>query len=134
MTMTEIVSPRRLQEALSTALGDGIHSAILMDMSGNMLSCARSNDVPQEVDPYLPAILSNFWLDYQASDVTVVSDPRSLVLECEEGKIAIRSMRRQLLLVLMGGAQVPLGFLDSKAAQYVDHLNQALPDLPDLGY
>lgn len=30
MTMTEIVSPRRLQEALSTALGDGIHSAMFV--------------------------------------------------------------------------------------------------------
>ncbi|RUS24462.1 hypothetical protein BC938DRAFT_473542 [Jimgerdemannia flammicorona] len=124
-----MLRPRVLSQVLQQSTSGGIKASLLMNNEGSILASSADNDRDARV---YAAISANIWATYDKN----CSRPgfmgesgeeglRMVLVECEEGTIAITTVST-MLLCLVAADNVGLGIIIAKANALMRHLEEPL--------
>eukprot|EP01118_Nematostelium_gracile_P014518 TRINITY_DN5680_c0_g1_i1.p1 TRINITY_DN5680_c0_g1~~TRINITY_DN5680_c0_g1_i1.p1 ORF type:complete len:121 (-),score=37.63 TRINITY_DN5680_c0_g1_i1:77-439(-) len=115
-----MLKPKVLPKILQQAKTQGVKSAILVTMEGDLL--ASSGGDPN--DKLVGAIVLNIWASYQKISPSV----SVLLVECEEGKVAI-AQSSNFLICLQAEQSACFGSLKTKVEKLKEHFEDPLSKL-----
>ena len=114
-----LLSPATLPNVLGEAMLPGMRAVALLNRSGLLLGCAGD----AAIAPSLAAIVSTLWQSHEKCDVNGTLS--CLLLECEHGRLAIKSVGT-FILVCCSDSTVPFGLLNAKVMVLHDYLQAPL--------
>ncbi|KAI8823369.1 uncharacterized protein EV422DRAFT_520793 [Fimicolochytrium jonesii] len=136
-----MLKAKAIAQVLAQAATDDVRAALLLQQDGSLISFAGA---PEKEAKVIAAVASNVWFAYERNgkpasggarvggDNAHAQPPqrqgegmRSLVLECEHGKLALSKISR-MLLCLVAEENVEWGLLNAKTKALQDHLEGPL--------
>jgi len=116
-----MLKPKVIRDILDQVLGGGVKSSILLTTSGDTLGSAGNE--PNE--KLVGAIVLNIWSSYQKSSPGL----SCLLVDCEEGKLAVSSVASRFLVCCYGDQRVQDGMLKRKIDTLCSYLQGPLSSL-----
>eukprot|EP01047_Picozoa_sp_COSAG01_P067787 COSAG01_NODE_9643_length_2381_cov_140.677914_3_plen_133_part_00 len=109
---TRLLDPSALPKFLAHANSGGVKAALLCNRDGAVLSFVGD----RQGHKFAAAIAANMWTCYEANALGAVgaNELGCLLLDCEEGQLAVVQVSSALLLGMVADCTVPLGLLKAK--------------------
>ncbi|KAF9331473.1 Ragulator complex protein lamtor2 [Podila minutissima] len=117
-----MLKPKLISQVLQQATTGGVKATILLNPEGSLLAFAAQSDRDARI---YAAIASNIWTIYSKHCKADVGGLSFLMLECEEGKVAI-TVVSTMILCLVARDDVELGILKAKSEALTRHLEEPL--------
>ncbi|KAF9168119.1 Ragulator complex protein lamtor2 [Actinomortierella ambigua] len=117
-----MLKPKLISQVLQQATTGGVKATILLNLEGSLLAFAAQSDRDARI---YGALTSNIWSIYSKHVKTETGPLSFLILECEEGKVAV-SMVSTMILCLVAQEDVELGILKAKSEALTRHLEAPL--------
>ena len=114
-----LLSPKNLPLVLGDVVSPGIKVVTLINRSGMLIGCAGDMASAAPVS----AIVSNLWQSHEKCEGQ--GSLNCLLLECEEGRLAIKAVG-SFILACCSDTSIEFGLLKAKVTSLHDHL---LPSL-----
>ncbi|KAI9203638.1 uncharacterized protein BJ171DRAFT_509153 [Polychytrium aggregatum] len=126
-----MIKPRVISQLLAQANTGGVHSTLLLNLNGSLLAFAGGDDRFAKI---IAAVVTNIWSTYQkntcveAESASAPGQLQTLLLECEEGRVALTRVDK-LLLCLVGSNETEFGILRMKANALRSHMEEPLSQI-----
>ncbi|XP_064406168.1 ragulator complex protein LAMTOR2-like [Halichondria panicea] len=119
-----MLKPKALTKVLEQANTGGITCTLLLNHEGSLMAFAGKTERKENVTA---AIAANIWMSNERGARNAFPDEPLdfIVLDCLEGKVAIKSVANLLLCIYASG-NVGLGLLKAKADALSKHLEAPL--------
>lgn len=136
-----MLNAKAFSDSLHQVLGDGIETAMVIGLSGDLMGCASTaaaGDKTVNAQGLLSAAVTNMWAAYSNNDLSrpqqqamgdAAATPEGLeVLYATVGekKVCLFSVGGAAILVLAGQAAVEFGMLKAKGTALQRHLDGPL--------
>jgi len=115
-----MLKPKVLPKILEQSISSGVKASILITLGGDLL--ASSGGDPN--DKLVGAIALNIWNSYQK----VSKEMKCLLIECEQGRLAISKVS-DFLLCVYGDSSSQFGMLKAKLETLRQYLEEPLRQL-----
>ncbi|CAH1757441.1 6616_t:CDS:2 [Entrophospora sp. SA101] len=116
-----MLKPKAISSVLRQATTGGVKATLLLNSEGSPLAFVSESDNEARV---YAAIASSIWSTIDKIGKSVMKDDLNfLVIECEEGNVAIATVSN-MLLCLVAKPEVQLGILKAKTDALIDHLKE----------
>lgn len=129
METATLLAPDALPKILGHAISGGVRTALLCNRDGAVLSQVR--DESAQLDESVPvggqreadsartfaaAIVANMWTSYEANALGAVraNELHCLLIDCEEGQLAVVKVSPALLLGMLADKEMEPGLLRAK--------------------
>lgn len=112
---------KALPEVLRQATTDGVHGALILTHDGSLL--ASLDEADPNRSKVVAAIVANLWDAYREKSP---SPPETMILDCDQGVVAVKAITEKLLLCLYADNRVPIGILKLKLDKQVEFLAPSL--------
>ncbi|CAG8468691.1 6200_t:CDS:2 [Paraglomus occultum] len=122
-----MLKPKAIQQVLKQATSGGVRATLLLNSEGSPISFVAETD--REARIYA-AIASNVWTTFEKGTKSMTQDDgvRFLVVECEEGTLALTTVSK-MMLCLVAKPEVGIAILKAKSDALVRHLEEPLTNV-----
>ena len=112
----ELLAPDELPQILGHANSGGVRATLLCNRDGALLSQVQAESGPEVARTFAAAIVANMWTSYEANALGAVraNELDCLLVECEEGQLAVIKVGPALLLGMLADKAMEVGLLKAK--------------------
>jgi predicted regulator of Ras-like GTPase activity (Roadblock/LC7/MglB family) len=118
-----LLAPDALPKILGHAISGGVRTTLLCNRDGAVLSQVRDESMQLDgqnaadsARTFAAAIVANMWTSYEANALGAVraNELHCLLVDCEEGKLAVVKVSPALLLGMLADKDIETGLLRKK--------------------
>ncbi|KAL5473237.1 hypothetical protein EMCRGX_G027694 [Ephydatia muelleri] len=121
-----MLKPKALTKVLEQANTGGVRCTLLLNSEGTLMAYAGKSDKKETVTA---AIAANIWMSNERGAYSgQLADLTFIVLDCMDGKVAIRKVAG-LLLCMYTNSTIGLGLLKAKADVLAGYLETPLSQI-----
>ncbi|KAL7752315.1 hypothetical protein RI367_002361 [Sorochytrium milnesiophthora] len=121
-----MIKPKALAEVLSQACTGGVHTALIANNEGSLLSFSGSSERDAHVHAAIAANVLNI---YDKNNKSQVGGVKSMTVELEKGKILTLKLSPTLTLSLIANDEVELGLLRAKGLALQKYLEEPMKSI-----
>ncbi|CAI8024726.1 Ragulator complex protein LAMTOR2 [Geodia barretti] len=122
-----MLKPKELTKVLEQANTGGFQCTLLLNPEGSLMAFAGKCDKKENITA---AVAANIWMSNAKSAKSAFQDEglQYIVMDCEDGKVAIRRVAN-LLLCVYTAESVGLGMLRAKVEALARYLEEPLKQI-----
>jgi predicted regulator of Ras-like GTPase activity (Roadblock/LC7/MglB family) len=120
MAGAAILKPEALSNVL--AVGSAPGAAVLMTSNGSLIACAGANGN----EDMIASVVSNAWVTYERGASQELGPLRTLVIQCQLGRLVVSQVVSGLLLCLFSDTTIDLKVTQLRLRALRSHIEEPL--------